>query len=114
MIEPEAVILELANLKKHPNMYINPVNPEILFSFFSGLQRGILLAESELTFHELVEARRLTMRSMGFVLTAAAPFRELREKGFADDEIISRMIDIEMESWRLLAQWIAERQASIQ
>lgn len=92
-------------MKRYPQMLINPVTPEILAIYFHGLQRGVLLSQSKMPFPDFVAAFQFAVRNRKLEPTSLNPYRQLREKGMSEEDIIQEMIELEMEIFRILKKW---------
>lgn len=109
MIDVKKIIADLETMKRVPNMFINPVTPEILACYLIGLQRGVFLSQNEMTFHDFVEAHKFAVHSRGLKNAAMHSYHELRKKGVSEDDIIQEMLEIEIEMWRTLEKWEMEK-----
>ena len=109
MIELEKIIEDLEQMKLYPQMFINPVTPEILAHYFAGMQRGVLLSQSVMTFSDFVHAYQFAIRNRKLEPTSLNPYRQLREKGMSEEDIIQEMIELEMEMYRMLKKWESEK-----
>lgn len=100
----QKIIDELENIKLRTWGYIQPVSPEMLVCYLSGLQNGIVLSSELLTFHDCVEAFKKSTVFRGWDSRASHPFHEMREKGVPEDEIISEILELELQKWKLLEE----------
>jgi hypothetical protein len=102
MIEIKRIISDLQEIKKKPNMYIQPVSSDMLVCFLNGLERGVLLSDRSLTFHEIAQARQEANQVRGWKNIPRNASHEMREKNICDKDIIQELIEIEIEMWRIL------------
>ncbi|MBX7053425.1 MAG: hypothetical protein K1X36_00585 [Pyrinomonadaceae bacterium] len=98
----ERIVGDLQILKKRTNLFLQPVTPENLQTYFNGLTRGLMLAFPILDFDKYVDVYRKVRRDHGFEDTARAVFKEMREKDLSEESIVGTMIEIEMEVWKLV------------
>jgi hypothetical protein len=105
MIEIDRIISDLEEIKKRPNMYIQPVLSDMLVCFLNGLERGVLLSEKSLTFHEIAQARQEANQIRGWKNIPRNASHEMRERNICEIDIIKELVEIEIEMWKLLQEW---------
>lgn len=109
MIEFEKIIDDLKEVKQRPMMLVTPLTPENASIFLAGMQRGVLLSQNLMTFSDFVHAYQFAIRNRKLEPTSLNPYRQLREKGMSEEDIIQEMIELEMEMYRMLKKWESEK-----
>ena len=111
MIELEKIIEDLEQMKLYPQMFIHPTTPENLATYFHGFERGVLFSQNLMTFSDFIHAYQFAIRNRKLKPTSLNPYRQLREKGMSEEDIIQEMIELEMEMFRMLKKWENEKQS---
>jgi hypothetical protein len=105
MIDITRIIDDLEQLKKYPNMYLQPVNAETLVSFLIGLERGVFLLSESVMFNDFADARREVNKNKGWESRGVSVYSEMRLKNIPEKDIIQEIITIDIEKWKLLQEW---------
>lgn len=79
--------------------------------YFHGLERGVLLSQSLMTFSDFVAAFQFAVRNRKLKPTSGCISLQLREKEMSEEDIIQEMIELEMEKFRMLKKWESEKQS---
>lgn len=95
------IIEDLKTIKSRPYAFINPVTPEMLKCFISGLVRGYLLTNF-ITYEDYRHASKQSIFSRGWKIKSTSPYHEMQEKNMPENEIIEELLDIEIETWKIL------------
>lgn len=109
MLEIEKIIDDLKKMKQRPMMLVTPLTPENASVFLAGMHRGVLLSQNVMTFGDFVHAYQFAIRIRGLEPTSLHPYRQLREKGMSEEEVVQEMLEIEIEMWRVLEKWENEK-----
>ena len=72
--------------------------------FLTGIKEGIQLSHGTLDTEHVRRAGSSAIQSFGLRETAFHPLTQWRKQGIPDDEIVSKMIDLEIEFWRLVSE----------
>ncbi len=75
-----------------------------LIDYLSGFSKGCLLLNKTISSDDFIAARFEAISALGWKVTSANPVREMQEKSMSDEKIIQELLDIEIETWRLLKQ----------
>lgn len=87
-------ILESARRRKP--MYFDPITPDIVVSWLSGLRAGACLAGLDWS----PEHRRPALERRGLELTAAWETEPLAGRGLGPEAIVDELLAIEIAMWR--------------
>ncbi len=112
MIDFERVVVDLERTSLRPGMYVDPLTPESLLTYFSGIERGIRLVDQMLTQDDYIDVRQDAIEAVGARRSAIHPLSEWRRERLEDKEIIGKMFDLEIEFYRSLS--VVQSQKQIQ
>jgi hypothetical protein len=86
----------LARARLHPEMYFDPITPEVVIDFLSGLRIGLSVFGLEWC----IDSRRTVLESRGLEFNSCNwENKELRERGLGPDQIVTEILSIEIEMW---------------
>jgi hypothetical protein len=105
MIKIDRIISDLQDIKKHPNMYIRPVTPEVLECYLIGLERGVMLSVESSTFNDFVSAGRAARKIRGWQEQPIHLIHQMRAKEMTEDAIIQELLEIEIQIYKILEHW---------
>jgi hypothetical protein len=103
MIDFDEVILDLERTRLRPQMYLEPVTPESLLTYLSGLERGIRLINQELTIDDYIDVRQSAIEAVGARRSAMHPLSQWRKENLEEKTIIEKLFELEIEYYRQLS-----------
>ena len=92
----DKLISQLREVQKRPEMYIGDLDSRSMRSFLVGY----LVAQSALGVREAGLDRHKIIESRGWKVRAVGPVPEMRERGLTEREIVTELIEIEIDVLR--------------
>ena len=89
-------------IRERPIIYFGKMDSERATCFLHGFYCGFGAA-SEINLN-VVEARNKILKTRGWKVPSVYLEKEMERKGMSDEEIINELLEIEIETWRLVEQ----------
>lgn len=89
-------------IKKRPLVYFGKLDPQRAICYLHGFYDGYDAASTAKP--NLAEARNKILSLRGWQVPSVLIDKEMERRGFTVEEIINELLDIEIETWRLIEQ----------
>lgn len=86
-------------------MHIQPVTPEVLKCYLSGMERGVMLSVESSTFNDFVSAGRAARKIRGWAEQPIHLIHQMRAKEMTEEAIIQELLEIEIQIYKILEHW---------
>lgn len=95
------IIEVLESIRKYPTIYVGNVSPDSLLCLLNGFYLG--LKTSSNTHENYPNVMKEVLTKKGWNSPSPSFINQMREKNLSDEEVIKELLEIEIETWKILA-----------